>query len=73
MENAQIDDSATPEFSCIQDWAGGGIGDITDSPDLVDPFSGNFHLSLSSPCIDAGTLISSVTEDFEGDFRGFDG
>jgi hypothetical protein len=33
----------------------GGIGNIADDPQFVDAGSSNFHLSATSPCIDAGT------------------
>jgi hypothetical protein len=50
----QIDKSSTPTCSCIQDWTGGGIGNISSDPSFIDPSSGDFHLKADSPCIDKG-------------------
>jgi hypothetical protein len=72
-EGAQLYDSTTPFFSCIQDWAAGGSGNITADPQLLNPANGDFHLQSSSPCIDAGSYILLITQDFEGDPRPYDG
>jgi hypothetical protein len=64
---------SSPSYSCIQDWTGGGQGNISLDPQLVDPDNGDFHLSATSPCIDAGAYIDALIEDFEGDLRGYDG
>ena len=68
-EGAQLYASSTPSYCCIQDWPGGGTGNISDNPRLVDPESDDFHLQPDSPCIDIGTSIPGLTEDFEGDLR----
>ncbi|MDP2895873.1 MAG: right-handed parallel beta-helix repeat-containing protein [bacterium] len=52
--DAQVADSNTPSFSCIQDWPGGGIGNIGDEPGFADPASGDYRLLSSSSCVDAG-------------------
>ena len=70
---SQLYNSSTPTYSCIQDWIDGGIGNISDEPHLADPVNGDFHLQTSSPCIDAGGIISGLTKDFEGDPRPFNG
>ncbi len=41
-------------YSCIQDWAYGGTGNITTYPDFTNPGGYDYHLSPGSPCIDAG-------------------
>jgi len=66
------DDCSTPSYSCIQDWTGGGTGNITSDPQLVDPENADFHLLASSPCIDAGGTVT-LAQDFEGDPRPWDG
>jgi len=68
-QGAQLDASATPSYCCIQDWTGGGSGNISDNPRLVEPESDDFHLQPDSPCIDIGNSIPVLTEDIEGDLR----
>jgi hypothetical protein len=61
---AQIYGWSEPTYCCIQDWTGGGEGNITDDPQFVDPDGAdgkpetyednNYRLSADSPCIDAG-------------------
>ncbi len=46
--------SSTPVYSCIQNWTGGGEGNISVDPMFVDAVSGDFRLMKGSPCIDAG-------------------
>ncbi len=70
---AQLYNCSTPDYSCIQNWLGGGTQNISDDPLLFDPFGGDFHLTADSPCIDAGVLVEYMTDDFEGDTRGYDG
>ncbi len=64
---------AQPTYSCIQSWTGGGTGNISSDPELVDPDNGDFNLQASSPCIDAGCYINGISQDFEGDLRPWDG
>ena len=72
-QGAQVDNSTSPTYSCIEDWTLGGTGNISLDPKLLLPEWGEFHLKADSPCIDAGALISGLDEDFEGDVRGYDG
>ncbi|MDP2898533.1 MAG: right-handed parallel beta-helix repeat-containing protein [bacterium] len=53
---------APPEYSCIQDWTGGGEGNISDDPRFVDAANGDFRLSADSPCIDAGFNSTDLPE-----------
>ena len=46
-----------------------GEGNIDADPLFVDPGNGDFHLTIDSPCIDAGTLAGAPEFDFEGDPR----
>ena len=50
----QLYDCNVPAYSCIQDWSGGGIGNINADPLLVQGDAGDYHLQADSPCIDAG-------------------
>jgi len=52
-----------------------GAGDISADPGLFDPYSGNVHLQLGSPCVDAGDSGAPglPTTDFGGDRRTADG
>jgi len=68
----QIYLSSTPIYSCIQDWTGGGVGNIKDDPKFVDPVNNNFHLQPDSPCIDKGNLFYVIGEnirDIDGECR----
>ncbi|GAI58811.1 unnamed protein product, partial [marine sediment metagenome] len=71
-DGAQLYDSNEPTYSCIQDWTGSGIGNISVNPKFGDPENGDYHLQPNSPCIDAGRYIDSLSYDFEGDLRGYD-
>lgn len=74
----QVYDSLTPTYSCIQDWTGGGTGNIALDPRFVDPDGpdndpatyedNNYHLMPDSPCIDA-----SLNEDWMSDALDLDG
>jgi len=49
----------------------GNVTSIAHSGDSYKIF--DYHLQSTSPCIDAGCLISGLTEDFEGDPRPING
>ena len=70
------DEASVPAVS-YSDIQGGytGEGNIDESPLLVDPANGDFHLHPCSPCIDAGdNEAAHLPEyDFEGDDRILDG
>ncbi len=57
------------ETGCTLNW---GEGNIDTDPLLVDPVAGDYHLSVGSPCIDAGdpAYIPSLGEtDIDGEPR----
>jgi len=61
-------------YSCIQDFTGGGIGNISDDPMFVNP-GVNYRLLPGSPCIDAGdntAVPSGITTDLDGNPRFID-
>lgn len=60
---------SNPVYCCIQDWIGGGEGNITDDPKFVDAANNDYHLTSSSVCIDAGAFAYPIAFDFEGDAR----
>jgi hypothetical protein len=72
-QDPQLDSYSAPSYCCIQDWTGGGTGNISFDPQLVDPDNGDFHLKPTSPCIDAGCYIPELSFDFEGNPRPWDG
>ena len=60
----QLYDSSTPTYSCIQDWTGGGIGNIDADPNFVDPANGDYHLQSQSGRWDPNTeswILDDVT------------
>ncbi len=70
------DDTAVLDYNDFWGNAGGnysnispGVHDISANPLLVDPENSDFHLSPSSPCIDAGDPSNFPPTDFEGDPR----
>lgn len=50
-----------------------GPGDISADPLFVNAVSGDYHLKVGSPCIDAGTNDGAPNTDFDGDSRPLDG
>lgn len=42
-----------------------GAGNISSDPQFVDQLTGDYHLQITSPCIDAGTLTNAPTMDFD--------
>ncbi len=40
----QLYSCSIPTYSCIQDWTGGGAGNITSDPLFADPDNGDYHL-----------------------------
>jgi hypothetical protein len=63
-QGTQVYGSAMPSHSCIQDWTGGGEGNISGHPLFLDPDGpdndpetyedNDYRLQADSPCIDAG-------------------
>jgi len=57
--SAQIDRLSMPTYSCIQNWTGGGEGNIKANPQFADS---DYRLLPSSPCIDAGVNEEWMSE-----------
>ena len=68
----QLYTSSNPDYSCIQNWSGGGTGNISKDPLFVDPENNDFYLLPDSPCIDSGAQVN-LAEDFDGHRRPYDG
>jgi len=47
-----------------------GASNIDADPLFADA---TYHLSADSPCVDAGSYVAALTEDYEGHPRGYDG
>ena len=80
--NVQLQDSATPSYSCIEGWVVGDDGNIGANPRFRDPdgpddnaatyLDNDFRLTGESPCIDAGTnfrLFTWPRRDLDGNCR----
>jgi len=77
----QIHESSAPMYSCIQNWTGGGEGNIALDPKFVDPDGpdndlatyddNDYWLSPDSPCIDKGKNGGWMTDavDLDGNPR----
>lgn len=64
--------SSTPTYSCIENWIGGGAGNINSDPLFVNPANGDYHLKPWSRCVDGGTNSPPgglATTDIEGNPR----
>ena len=70
--------SPAVNYCCVEDWSGGGWGNIDDDPCFVDPNGldgivgtedDNLRLSADSNCIDAGdnTVVPADTADLDND------
>ncbi len=81
----QINSSSVPTYSCIQDWSGGGEGNIKLDPRFMDASGpdddlntyedNDYRLAPPSPCIDAGVNESWMwgAVDLDGNPRIFYG
>ena len=63
--------NCTATYSCISD-GDTGDGNISADPLFIDPENGDYHITLGSPCIDAGYYYG-ITGDFDGEPRPIDG
>lgn len=60
----ELYNSSEPNFSCIKDWIGGGIGNIDDDPCFADPCNGDYHLRSQAGRWDTNSeswMIDDVT------------
>ena len=63
----QIYLSSVPNYSCIQDWIGGGIQNTYGDPLFLDPNNSDYHISSTSPCINAGDPNGNYVGQFDID------
>jgi hypothetical protein len=61
----QLPFSCVPEYSCIEQWRGGGEGNISYYPHFVNAADRDFHLASWSPCVDGGDPSSPFSEEPE--------
>ena len=50
-----------------------GAGGLAADPLFLDPGSGDYHLPTNSPCVDAGLVLNTTTNDLDGLPRPLDG
>jgi hypothetical protein len=67
--NHLIPDSMPPAYCCIQNWQGGGEGNIALDPLVADATNEDFQLHPESPCIDAGGNVGDIIQDIKGNLR----
>ena len=53
-DGAGLKNCSVPDYSCLQS-AAGGQGNIYVDPQFVEPATGDYHLTIYSDCIDAGS------------------
>jgi alpha-tubulin suppressor-like RCC1 family protein len=57
-------------YNCIQNYSGGGVGNITSDPQFINADANNFHISLNSGCVDNGNPnFASTGTDIDGESR----
>ena len=56
-------------LSAWQSATGNDSNGMNSDPRLLNPGSGDLHITGSSPAIDQGTIIASLTKDIDGDSR----
>lgn len=64
--------SPAVEYSCVQNLGGaGGTGNIESDPDFFDADGADYHLNITSPCINSGSPDPDYTDqyDIDGDRR----
>lgn len=64
-----ITSSSTPSYCDIKNWKGGGTGNLAADPLFVNAPAGDYSLTASSPCIDAGGLVAGPASDIVGTAR----
>ncbi len=64
--------SGSLDYSCTTPDPG-GTGNITDDPQFINDFVGDYRLLSTSPCIDKGSPTSTVSNDYDGVWRPLDG
>ena len=64
-------DGNTLNNSCTTPLPVGGVGNISDTPQFIDPMAGDFRLEISSPCVDTGANQGWMTgaQDLNGTTR----
>ena len=65
-------DNSSIALSCGSDLAL-TEGNIQGNPQFVDPDGADFHLRITSPCVDAATNTYGLPVDFDGNRRPLDG
>ncbi len=71
-EDSQMNLSSEPVHCCIQEWDGGGEGNMASDPLFVDSAGDDYRLQDDSPCVDVGAnyyWYAWPQRDLEGNCR----
>jgi hypothetical protein len=68
-DDLECPSGCTVAYSDLEEGVWPGPGNVSEDPLFVNAAAGDYHLPLESPSVDAGTVIGTPSDDFEGDPR----
>ena len=64
-QDEDIAASVSPEYCCFSSQVLSGPGNIGGDPAFEDAANNDFHLTLASPCVDAGRVFDGIEVDYD--------